>query len=102
MQPTPAAHAAELDGELTAVRSTPLSEPATTAHSGDPTMPDSLQLSAVDYLAHDRINDLYAAATETRSPLRRSSAERAGLIAPTPGGPRRGALTPPARGARAT
>jgi hypothetical protein len=48
-------------------------------------MPDSLQLSAVDYLAHDRINDLYAAATETRSPLRRSSAERAGLIARTRG-----------------
>jgi hypothetical protein len=44
-------------------------------------MPDSLQLSSVDHLAHDRIHDLYAAATETRSPLRRSSAERAGLIA---------------------
>ena len=43
-------------------------------------MPDSLQLSAVDHLAHDRIHDLYAAASETRSPLRRSSAERAGLL----------------------
>jgi hypothetical protein len=48
-------------------------------------MPDSLQLSAVDYLAHDRIHELYAAASETRSPLRRSSAERAGLIARTRG-----------------
>ena len=48
-------------------------------------MPDSLQLSAVEYLAHDRINDLYAARTETRTPLRRSSAERPGLLARTRG-----------------
>ncbi len=46
-------------------------------------MPDSLQLSSVDHLAHDRINDLYALATETRPALRRSSAERPGLLTRT-------------------
>jgi hypothetical protein len=46
-------------------------------------MPDSLQLSAVDHLAHDRIHDLYAIATETRPALRRSSAERPGLLTRT-------------------
>jgi hypothetical protein len=48
-------------------------------------MPQSLQLSAVDYIAHDRILDLYAARSETRSPLRRSSAERPGLFTRTRG-----------------
>jgi hypothetical protein len=55
------------------------------SHEGDGTMPDSLQLSSVDYLAHERISDLYAAASETRSPLRRSSAERPGLLSRTRG-----------------
>jgi hypothetical protein len=46
-------------------------------------MPDSLQLSAVDHLAHDHINDLYTIASETRPALRRSSAERPGLLTRT-------------------
>ena len=46
-------------------------------------MPDSLQLSAVDHLAHDRIHDLYSTASETRTPLRRSSTERPGLLTRT-------------------
>jgi hypothetical protein len=46
-------------------------------------MPGSLQLSSVDHLAHDRIHDLYATASETRPALRRSSAERPGLITRT-------------------
>ena len=48
-------------------------------------MPDSLQLSAVDHLAHDRINDLYATATETRSAGRRIAADRPGLVTRTRG-----------------
>jgi hypothetical protein len=43
-------------------------------------MPDSLQLSAVDHLAHDRIHDLYATATETRSGTRRVESDRPGLV----------------------
>ena len=46
-------------------------------------MPDSLQLSAVDHMAHDRIHDLYATATETRSGTRRVEADRPGLVTRT-------------------
>ena len=46
-------------------------------------MPDSLQLSAVDHLAHDRIHDLYATATETRSDTRRIASDRPGLVTRT-------------------
>ena len=48
-------------------------------------MPDSLQLSSVDHLAHDRIQDLYTTASETRPALRRSSTERPGLLSRTRG-----------------
>ena len=46
-------------------------------------MPDSLQLSAVDHMAHDRIHDLYAIATETRSGDRRITPDRPGLMTRT-------------------
>ena len=46
-------------------------------------MPDSLQLSAVDHLAHDRIADLLATASETRTDTRRPSDERPGLVTRT-------------------
>ena len=46
-------------------------------------MPDSLQMSAVDNLAHDRIHDLYAIAGETRSGDRRISPDRPGLVTRT-------------------
>ncbi len=46
-------------------------------------MPDSLQLSAVDHLAHDRIHDLYTTASETRSGGRRFPSDRAGLMTRT-------------------
>ena len=46
-------------------------------------MPDSLQLSAVDHLAHDRINDLLATASETRSDARRLADDRPGLVTRT-------------------
>lgn len=46
-------------------------------------MPDSLQLSAVDHLAHERIHDLHATALETRSGGRRIAADRPGLVTRT-------------------
>src|SRR5262245_36428746 len=96
-------HAAELDGGLTPVRSTPLFDPVNPVHEGDSTMPDSLQLSAVDHLAHDRIHDLYATATETRGDAHRGddlapgdagdSAGKPGLMARTRGTLGRGLIS---------
>ena len=51
-------------------------------------MPDSLQLSAVDHLAHDRIHDLYATATETRTDARRAGGRSPGARDPHPLDPR--------------
>ena len=51
-------------------------------------MPDSLQLSAVDHLAHDRIHDLFATATETRSGTRRLGGRSPGPRDPHPLEPR--------------
>jgi len=48
-------------------------------------MPDSLQLSAVDHLAHDRIHDLYSTAIETRTGARRITPDRPGLVTRTRG-----------------
>lgn len=48
-------------------------------------MPDSLQLSAVDHIAHDRIHDLYATASETRTGGRRIASDRPGLVTRTRG-----------------
>jgi hypothetical protein len=74
------------------VRSTTLFDPVNTGHvvhpehhthEGADTMQDSLQLSAVDHLAHDRISDLLTTASETRTDGRRPADDRPGLVTRT-------------------